>query len=83
MDSYSYTNTFKKSSSGSKTMTYLIEFPLHTGEMQLLEKTQFGTITEAEDFIRDLSNKWLTHHGIVNIVKVEKTIVHRVDIRNE
>ena len=83
MDSYSYTNTFKKSSSGSKTMTYLIEFPLHNGEMQIMDKTPFGTIAEAEDYIRDLSNKWLTHHGIVNIVKVEKTIVHRVDIRNE
>ena len=51
--------------------------------MQIMDKTPFGTITEAEDFIRDPDNKWLSHHGIVNIVKVEKTIVHRVDLKNE
>ena len=67
-------------------MTYLIEFPLHNGTMCMMDYSQkhkFGTIAEAEDYIRDPNNKWLTHHGIVNIVKVEKTIVHRVDIRNE
>ena len=64
-------------------MTYLIEFPLFNKEMQIMDKHPFGTVVEAEDFIRDPCNKWLTHHGIVNIVKVEKTIVHRVDIKIE
>ncbi len=67
-------------------MTYLIEFPLHNGTMCMMDYSQkhkFGTIAEAEDFIRDPNNNYLSEFGIVNIVKVEKTIVHRVDIRNE
>jgi len=44
---------------------------------------KFGTVAEAENFIREPDNNYLSEHGIVNIVKVEKTIVHRVDIKNE
>ena len=51
--------------------------------MDYSQKHKFGTIAEAEDFIRDPNNNYLSEFGIVNIVKVEKTIVHRVDIRNE
>jgi len=67
-------------------MTYLIEFPLHNGEMCMMDhskKYKFGTVAEAENFIRDPNNNYLSEFGIVNIVKVEKTIVHRVDIKIE
>ena len=56
---------------------YLIEFLILKSENRTnkrIHDRKFPTIPEAESFILDLSNKWLSEHGVPNIIKVENTL---------
>ena len=60
-------------------MTYKIEFPMKNKSMIVYDGLSFNSIALAEAFVLDPMNSWLSEHGIVNIIIIEKKIVYRID----
>ena len=64
---------------GVLSMTYKIEFPMKNKSMIVYDGLSFNSIALAEAFVLDPMNSWLSEHGIVNIIIIEKKIVYRID----
>ena len=64
---------------GVLSMTYKIEFPMKNKSMIVYDGLSFNSISLAEEFVLDPMNSWLSEHGIVNIIIIEKKIVYRID----
>ena len=60
-------------------MTYKIEFPMKNKSMIVYDGLSFNSISLAEEFVLDPMNSWLSEHGMVNIIIIEKKIVYRID----
>lgn len=64
---------------GVLSMTYKIEFPMKNKSMIVYDGLSFNSIALAEEFVLDPMNSWLSEHGVVNIIIIEKKIVYRID----